>query len=305
MARRYKKKKKLVKLIVLLIIVLCYYFLNNYSNEITNEINFKKVEVTTDSKLRVYFIDVGQAEAILLSENNHNMLIDAGNRKDGIKLVNYIKSLGIDHFDYVIGTHAHEDHVGGMYQIINNFNIDKYYMPDVNVDDFTYKNLVNTLKNNNLNINTPIIGENINLENTSCMVLYVGIDRIDLNNDSIVMKCTFFNNSYLFTGDATNEVEYAIANGEYGDYLKSDVLKISHHGSRYSNSAIFLNKVKPNYAVISVGKNNEYNLPAEITLNKLNYLNLRIYRTDIDGTIISTSDGNNISFETVITDTNG
>ena len=305
MARRYKKKKKLVKLIVLLIIVLCYYFLNNYSNEITNEINFKKVEVTTDSKLRVYFIDVGQAEAILLSENNHNMLIDAGNRKDGIKLVNYIKSLGIDHFDYVIGTHAHEDHVGGMYQIINNFNIDKYYMPDVSVDDFTYKNLVNTLKNNNLNINTPIIGENINLENTSCMVLYVGIDRIDLNNDSIVMKCTFFNNSYLFTGDATNEVEYAIANGEYGDYLKSDVLKISHHGSRYSNSAIFLNKVKPNYAVISVGKNNEYNLPAEITLNKLNYLNLRIYRTDIDGTIISTSDGNNISFETVITDTNG
>ena len=305
MTRRYKKKKKLVKLIVLLIIVLCYYFLNNYSNEITNEINFKKVEVTTDSKLRVYFIDVGQAEAILLSENNHNMLIDAGNRKDGIKLVNYIKSLGIDHFDYVIGTHAHEDHVGGMYQIINNFNIDKYYMPDVNVDDFTYKNLVNTLNNNNLNINTPIIGENINLENTSCMVLYVGTDRIDLNNDSIVMKCTFFNNSYLFTGDATNEVEYAVANGEYGDYLKSDVLKISHHGSRYSNSAIFLNKVKPNYAVISVGKNNEYNLPAEITLNKLNYLNLRIYRTDIDGTIISTSDGNNISFETVITDTNG
>ena len=87
--------------------------------------------------------------------------------------------------------------------------------------------------------------------------------------------------------------------------LDEDVLKISHHGSRYSNSAVFLNKVKPDYAVISVGKGNDYNLPAEITLNKLNYLNLRIYRTDIDGTIISTSDGNNIVFETISTDTNG
>lgn len=306
MARRSKrKKKKLIKLIVLLVIVLCYYFLNNYSNQINNDINFKKVEVTTDNKLKVYYIDVGQAEAILVTENNHNMLIDAGNRKDGVKLVNYIKSLGIDHFDYVIGTHAHEDHIGGMYQIINNFNIDKYYMPDVRVDDFTYKNLISTLKKNNLDINTPVIGQDLNLENTSCKVLFVGTDKADLNNDSVVMKCTFFNNSYLFTGDATNEVEHMIVNSEYGDYLKSDVLKISHHGSRYSNSAVFLNKVKPDYAVISVGKANDYNLPAEVTLNKLNYLNLRIYRTDIDGTIISISDGNNISFETISTDTNG
>ena len=195
MARRSKrKKKKLIKLIVLLIIVLCYYFLNNYSNQINNDINFKKVEVTTDNNLKVYYIDVGQAEAILLSENNHNMLIDAGNRKDGIKLVNYIKSLGIDHFDYVIGTHAHEDHIGGMYQIINNFNIDKYYMPDVKVDDFTYKNLISTLKKNNLDVNIPNIGDDLKLDNTSCKVLYVGTDKKDLNNDSIVMKCVFFNN---------------------------------------------------------------------------------------------------------------
>ena len=307
MARRLskKKKKKLIKLFILIIIALCYYFLNNYSNQISNEINYKKVEVTTDNKLRVYFIDVGQAEAILLSENNHNMLIDAGNRKDGIKLVNYIKSLGIDHFDYVIGTHAHEDHIGGMYQIINNFNIDRYYMPDVSVDDFTYNNLISNLEKNNLDINIPVVGDNLVLENTSCKVLYVGTDTVEINNDSIILKCVFFNNSYLFTADATNEVEYILVNGEYGDYLKSDVLKISHHGSRYSNSAVFLNKVKPDYAVISVGRDNDYNLPAEITLNKLNYLNLRLYRTDIDGTIISTSDGNNISFETVATDTNG
>ena len=305
MARRYKKKKKLIKLIILLIIALCYYLLNNYSNQINNDINYKKVEVTTDNKLKVYFIDVGQAESILLTENNHNMLIDAGNRKDGVKLVNYIKSLGIDHFDYVIGTHAHEDHIGGMYQIINNFSVASYYMPDVSVDDFTYKNLTSVLTKNKLDINIPVVGDNLNLENTSCKILYVGTDKVDLNNDSIVLKCVFFNNSYLFTGDATNEVEHILANGEYSDCLKSDVLKISHHGSKYSNSAVFLNKVKPDFAVISVGKNNDYNLPAEVTLNKLNYLNLRIYRTDIDGTIISTSDGNNISFETIATDTNG
>ena len=137
------------------------------------------------------------------------------------------------------------------------------------------------------------------------MVLYVGTDRIDLNNDSIVMKCTFFNNSYLFTSDATNEVEYAIANGEYSNYLKSDVLKISHHGSRYSNSAVFLNKVKPSYAVISVGKDNEYNHPHQVTLDKLNKLNSIIYRTDQNNTIHLTSDGEGIEVDFINKNLNG
>ena len=121
-----------------------------------------------------------------------------------------------------------------------------------------------------------------------------------MNDTSLVLKCNYFNNSFIFMGDATSNVERNILNKD----LKSDVLQVSHHGSRDATSANFLRNVNPSYAIISVGKNNEYGLPKEVTLNKLDYLKVEVHRTDEEGTIILKSDGNNISITNENTNTN-
>lgn len=299
---RYRSysKNTFLRYILLIIILMSFYYVDKYVID-KKDVDYKRVEVTTDNKLRVYFIDVGQADSILLSINNHNMLIDSGNYNDRFKLTKYIKSLGIEKFDYVIGSHAHEDHIGSMSYIIKNFDIDHYIMPSTETKYNSYKYTIKALDKKNMKVEEPIIGSKIKLDDVSCNIIYSDNDEEDINNNSIVMKCTFFNNSYLFTGDTTSDIEHKIIDKD----LKSDVLKVAHHGSRYSSSAVFLDKVNPKYAIIPCGIDNEYGYPHKVTLDKLNKLNVKVFRTDLDGTIISTSDGNNISFETIKTNTNG
>ena len=302
--------KKFIKIITSLFIVItsCLYILdqNGYLNNTAFALSNKDEETLKTSKinngnLKIYFLDVGQADSILLRENNKNVLIDAGNNEDGPKLVNYIKSLGIESFDYVIGTHPHEDHIGGMDDIINNFEIKKFYMPDAITTTKTFEDVLDALEENNLKFNTPEEKEVFKLDDASFKVVYVGDDKKDLNNTSIVLKLTYGNTSYLFTGDATNKTEKQILNED----IKVTVLKVGHHGSQYSSSNEFLDKVSPTYAIISVGKNNIYGHPKDITLKKLNKRNIKIYRTDEMGTIIISSDGNKISIDEEKTDTNG
>ena len=298
--RYYKNNNIIIRYLLLIIILFGMYYLDKYV--INNDNNKEKtLKVTTDNKLKVYFIDVGQGDSILLTINNHNMLIDSGNYNDRFKLTNYFKSLGINKFDYVIGTHAHEDHIGSMSYIIKNFDIDHYIMPSTKTDYNSYIYTIKALNKKGMSVEEPKIDSDIKLDEVSCKFLYYDNNEEDLNNNSIIMKCTFFNNSYLFTGDTTSDVEHKILDKD----LKSDVLKIAHHGSRYSSSAHFLEMVNPEYAIITCEKNNEYGYPHKVTLDKLNSKNIKIFRTDLDGTIISTSDGNNISFETIKTNTNG
>ncbi len=300
--RNYKKNNnKIIRYLLLILILFGVYYLDKFI--ITND-NLKKenpVEVTTDNKLKVYFIDVGQGDSILLTINNHNMLIDSGNYNDRFKLTKYFKSLGINKFDYVIGTHAHEDHIGSMSYIIKKFDIDHYIMPSTKTDYNSYTYTIKALDKKEMGVEEPKIDSIIKLDEVSCKYLYYDNNEEDLNNNSIIMKCTFFNNSYLFTGDTTSDVEKMIFDKD----LKSDVLKIAHHGSRYSSSAQFLEQVNPKYAIITCEEGNEYGYPHKVTLDKLNSKNIKIFRTDYDGTIISTSDGNNISFNTIKTNTNG
>lgn len=272
-------------------------YLNKFNEMIEPTISSRKV----DGNLVIYFVDVGQADCILISNNDHYMLIDAGNNEDGPKLVNYFKGMGISKFDYVIGTHAHEDHIGGLDDIINNFDIKTFYMPDVSQTTYTFESILDALERKNIYFETPKEDNSYKFGNSSFTVLSVGTDSTDLNNTSIVLKLTYGNNSFLFTGDATSSVERKILDKD----ISADVLKVGHHGSQYSSSANFLKAVYPKYAVIQVGKNNEYGHPKSITLNKLKKINAKIYRTDKDGTIICTSDGNNISFISMETDTNG
>lgn len=301
-----KNIKKIINFVVAIIVIFIIVFKTDFLSDIKNTASVsnaidssEKLDVTDD--LKVYFIDVGQADCIYINEGNYNMLIDAGNNEDGEKLVNYFKSLNIEEFNFVVATHPHEDHIGGMDDIINNFKIDNFYMPDKLSTSKTFEDVLDALSNNNLNYHVPEKGENFNLGDALFKVIYSGDDTNDINDSSIILKMTYGSNSFLFTGDATSNVEKIILN----DDIKSDVLKVAHHGSDYSTTVEFLDKVSPKYAVISVGENNSYNHPSNSTLDKLSKRNIKLYRTDINGTIIFTSDGNNLSVDTIKTDTNG
>ena len=229
------------------------------------------------------------------------MLIDAGNNEDGPKLVSYLKNLGITNFDYVVGTHPHEDHIGGLYDIINNFQIENILLPEAYTTTKTFEDVLNAIEKNNLSITVPTIGETYQLGQADLEVIYTGTDNKDLNNSSIVLKMTFGKFSYLFTGDATSQTEKKIINNN----IDVDVLKVGHHGSAYSTTEEFLAKVTPTYAIISVGKDNNYGHPATSTINRIKKYTNNIYMTSELGTIILTSDGKNINITNEKTDTNG
>ena len=299
-----KKINKILNTIIILLLVLISLAYTKKelvdNNENTNE---KAVStLKTNSNLEVYYFDVGQADSILIRENDNNILIDAGNNEDGEKLVNYLKNdLNIEKFNMVVGTHPHEDHIGGLDNVIDSFDIDTILMPNATSTSKTFENVLDSIEKKDYKITVPKINEEFNYNNINIKVLYTGTDEKDLNNTSIVLKLTYQNNKFLFMGDATSKVEKKLLNED----IKSDVLKIGHHGSEYSTTKNFLDKVNPQYAIIEVGKNNTYKHPKEITLDKLNKKNIKIYRTDIDGTIKVASDGNNLKFETLKTDLDG
>lgn len=303
-----KKLNKLIKIIIGLVILIVITIQGNLFDNVSNataSINDSTKSDKIDAKVKenfsVSFIDVGQADSVLIRNGNYNMLIDAGNNEDGEKLVNYFKSLGIEEFTYVFATHPHEDHIGGMDDIINNFKIDNYYMSNKLSTTKTFMDVLDALDGRNLKYTVPNKGDTLKLGDANIKVIYPGDDKSNINDSSIVLKITYGKNSFLLTGDATSNVERKI----YNEDIKSDVLKVAHHGSSYSSTDVFLDKVKPYYAVISVGKNNIYNHPSNKTLEKLNKRNIKVYRTDLDGTIVFISDGDNLSVKALKTDTNG
>lgn len=304
-----RRKKKQISLLMALFLVIfgsIFYFLepsqaNPNTPTPTPEIVQANQEIQDGEKLQIWFLDVGQADSILIQNGDANMLIDAGNNEDGKKLVSYFQSLGIESFQYVIGTHAHEDHIGGMNDIIDNFNIGTFYMPDAITTTATFESVLDSLEAKNIAFQTPTVDSTFELGDATIDVLYVGTDDTDLNNTSIVLKLTYGNTSILFMGDAEKEVETIIEKKD----ISADVLKVGHHGSNTSSSKTFLEKVNPSYAIISVGTGNSYGHPSNTTIQNLENLNTKIYRTDESGTIIMTTDGTNITFQTIQTNTNG
>ena len=300
-----KKKQKLPKGISILIIILAV-ICSIYEKDIDKTFGLPVTETKVTTKeenhnLNITYLDVGQADAILIQNDGHNMLIDAGNNEDGPLLVQYFKEQNITKFDYLIATHPHEDHIGGMDDIVKNFDIDKIYMPDVTTTTKTFLDLLNAIEEKNMTFDVPKINQSFTLGHTLFQVIYTGNDKKNLNNSSIILKAKFKNTSYLFTGDATSEVEKKILNKD----IQATVLKVGHHGSKYSTTTDFLNKVNPKYAIISVGKNNSYNHPNQVTINKLEKKNIEIHRTDQEGSIFLKSDGKTINITSKKTNTNG
>lgn len=220
------------------------------------------------------------------------MLIDAGENNLGEGIKNYIGDCGYSKIDYLVATHPHADHIGSMAYIVRNMDIGSVYMPKVSTNTKTYENLLESIFDKGLKINSAKAGLTIAEESgyTINVVAPVTIDEDNLNNSSAVIKLTYKNNTFLFTGDAEKkELETITAD------ISADVLKVGHHGSTTSTTEEFLNEVNPNYAVISAGEDNSYGHPHKETLDLLEKFNCKIFRTDVDKTIVFSSDGNTIS----------
>lgn len=301
---RSKKNNKIISTVIGLILIILVALLGVNNNTINNLVNVSEVNTTEktsnvakttnetpiEEKLSVYFIDVGQADSILITNKNEAMLIDAGNNEDGQDVVNFIKEKGITKLNYVIGTHPHEDHIGGLDNVINSdLEIENVLMPKIQTNTKTFEDVLDAIENKNLKITAPNKGDSFKIGDSNCQVMTESIlDKNNLNLSSIVIRLEYGNNSFLFMGDSEEE------NEKTSNWPKTDVLKVGHHGSNTSSSEAFLNQVSPNYAVIMVGKNNKYGLPKEKIIERLKNMNAQIYRTDEIGTLKITSDGNNI-----------
>jgi competence protein ComEC len=249
----------------------------------------------------VHFIDVGQADSILVQFPDGKVsLIDAGNVPDATDVIKYIKALGIKKIDYIIGTHPHEDHIGGMADVIKAFEIGKIYMPKVAHTTKAYEYLLLAIKAKKLTINEPKAGTDIiALGDIKYSVLAPTTSTYkELNDYSIVTKLTYKSNSFLFAGDAEKISEDLIIKAKYN--LKADVLKVGHHGSTTSTSPAFAKVVNPKYSIISVGKDNSYNHPDNLIINRLKAYG-EVHRTDQEGTIVITSDGSKLTLKALKT----
>lgn len=276
--------KKPFSLVLVIVFISSMFLLSACSEDISS---YKNTPV--NNNLLIHYIDVGQADSMLIQVNGKNVLIDAGNKAHGTKLVSYIKKQGVKKLDIVIATHPHEDHIGGMSAILNNFAIADFYAPKKSSPAKVFEDMVNAL--NGKKIITAKAGINLDLDENAKLEFIAPNSSIyeDTNDYSAVVKLTYGSNSFLFMGDAQKLSENEILKANYD--LRSDVLKVSHHGSSTSSSKAFLDKVNPKTAIISCGKNNDYGHPHKETLTELKKRNLKLYRTDIDGTIILESDG--------------
>lgn len=250
----------------------------------------------SQGEMRVHFLDVGQGDSIFIElPDQKTMLIDAGESKNADDIIGYIASLGIDTIDYVVATHPHSDHIGGMARVIYKMNVNNIYMPKVSHNTRTFENLLETVSSKNLTVKTAKAGVKIYSDDTINIEILSPIRESyeELNDYSAVIKLTYLNNSFLFMGDAEKLVEGDIENTNAD--IDCDVLKVGHHGSETSSSKSFIKKASPKYAVISCGIDNEYGHPHKQTL--LTLADCEILRTDTDGTIIISSDGNEIKIK--------
>jgi len=251
-----------------------------------------KINPDYRDKLIVHYIDVGQADSILVQVNNKNLLIDAGSIDSKDKLISYLKKQGVHKLDYVVATHPHEDHIGGMSSVIKSFTIGEFFAPKKLANTNVFENMIAALKGTK--IITAKAGVKLNLgSNTNCEMLAPNSSEYDdINNYSAVIKLTYKKNKFLFMGDAQklSEDEIIKSNAD----ISCDVLKVGHHGSSTSSSKEFLDKVSPKIAVISSGRGNQFGHPSKGTISEFKNRKYTIYRTDIEGTIVLISDGNTI-----------
>lgn len=302
-----KKKKRLKSLLITLPIAVVFILLINLSdlgvlphqlqkpldtfNNATDGLLYQRQ--TSTKALSVHFIDVGQGDSTLISCEGENMLIDGGTPDEAQKVENYLKSQGVNTLSYVIGTHPHDDHIGGLVGVLGKYQADNVILSGVTTTTKTFERLLNTISDKQSGIIKSKVGNTYNLGSAQFTILAPLAEYDELNDMSVVIRLTYKNNSFLFMGDASSISERDMLS-RYKD-LSADVIKIGHHGSKTATSADFLNAVHPSMAVISVGRGNSYGLPSSEVVRRVKKSGAKLFRTDYDGTVVIESDGKNLS----------
>ena len=246
------------------------------------------------SGLQLHFLDVGQADATLILSDGEAMLIDGGNVADSSFIYAYLEKYKIDYLDYIICTHAHEDHVGGLAGALNYAEAGTVFCPVNDYDSKAFQSFVKYVEQQGLDLTKPVVGERFTLGGAQFDILGPVEDYEDANNTSISIKLTYGEHSFLFTGDAEREAETAML--EAGTDVSCTLLHIGHHGSYTSTSYRFLYEANPKYAIISCGEDNSYGHPHEEVTSRLADANVEVFRTDLSGTIVCTSNGKELMF---------
>ena len=298
MARRKRKKQiKLIEIVIAIaIMIFAAIFYPNVQNEITDQNNTISTSVPIEGELQMHTIDVGQGDSILFLQKGRVMLVDTGPRDKSDYVTNYLKQLNITKIDILVGTHAHEDHMGGMAEIIQSFEIGTLYTPDNTNDTITtkwYMDFLDVVAEKKTNWQYPKQLQEFYLGTAKIQVVSAEIDD-ELNNQSIGLKVSFGQTDIILTGDAEVKAEKQMLSS--GLSLEAEIYKVAHHGSDTSTSQEFLEKISPQYAIISVGKDNSYKHPAETVLQRLEERNIEIHRTDEEGDIVLSTDGEKIKF---------
>ena len=249
-----------------------------------------------EGTLEVHYIDVGQGDATLIKCGSHAMLIDGGNNNKGTTVQLYLKKQGVESLDYVIGTHPDADHIGGLDVIVYKYNCDTVIMPDYEKDTKTYQELVDVIHDKNMKITYPVVGEQYALGEAKFTIIAPNSNSYggNANDYSVAILLEYGKNRFLFTGDAEEASETEMLSN--GIELSADVYKVAHHGSRSASTQEFINAVRPKYAVISCGEGNSYGHPHAEVLNRLRSMGVEVFRTDEQGSIIASSDGENITW---------
>ena len=300
---RKKLGKGLTTIIALIIVVLASLFGIDLTGEIPNETTppthqeASQPVQNVEGQLVVHMIDVGQADCFLLVQDGMTAMVDCGTRSSGKDAVAYLQELGVTKINYVIGTHPHDDHMGGMYDVITNFEVGTVIIPDSREGDITanwYMKLMNELQTGEYEVHYAQEGDIYELEDAVMQVLAAETDVSNTNNYSIVMKVSFGQMDMIMTGDAETEIEEKIL--ESGVNIDAEILKLGHHGSDTSNSEAFLDAISPEYGLISSGVGNKYEHPIKEIMERLEEREIEVYRTDESGSVVMTLTTDSVSF---------
>lgn len=296
--RRYKKTTAII-VVVFVLFSAAFEYLVGWDKVLIGT-GLTPSPVTVEGEMEVHFIDVGNADCILIRQGDKNLLIDAGERGDVDDILDYFLLNGIYELEMVIATHPHADHIGGMEELLQEIPVQQFvmaFMPEAATPTTAvYEEMLMVLDEKNIGIQEARPGDVYALGEAQVQLLAPLEETDEANDMSVVTRIVFGQHSFLFTGDAETGVEKQLLRSGYD--LKADVLKVGHHGSNTSSSAAFLRVVDPTYAVITCGRKNTYGHPHQEVLTRLNQLDASIYRSDISGDIVIVSDGETLTVRT-------